>query len=221
MNLKLIGLNKNLIYMVLDNVYYLAPIKSIKNSIFQKIFIEYKYNKKQKMLQSIISKRTFWEIRKLRQDREMLNTKGIDITENEENYRHFKGYIIGPKDTPYEGGKFNFEVYLPEEYPIEPMIIIITTKIFHPNVTINGKVIIDVLNDKWNASMSIKPMIIHLLELLEKPNFNDCWNNIVEGVLKNTKGRENYNTIARDWTLKYAINNNNNNNNSIFKNNER
>ena len=38
---------------------------------------------------------------------------GIFIEVSEENGRHFYGRIDGPEDTPYEGGTFNVEMYLP------------------------------------------------------------------------------------------------------------
>ena len=57
----------------------------------------------------------------------------IHYANDEENI--FKGYalIVGPKDTPYHNGLFEFHAYFPNEYPgIVPQVLI--------NTTDNGKV---------------------------------------------------------------------------------
>ncbi len=47
--------------------------------------------------------------------------------------------IAGPEGTPYEGGMFECELYLPEEYPMVPPKVLFRTKIFHPNIDKLGK----------------------------------------------------------------------------------
>ena len=48
--------------------------------------------------------------------------------------RHFFGTINGPEGTPYEGGLFRLELYLPDSYPMEPPKVLMITKIYHPNI---------------------------------------------------------------------------------------
>jgi ubiquitin-conjugating enzyme E2 N len=64
---------------------------------------------------------------------------GIYAEPNESNYRHFFIKIAGPQDTPYEGGMFSAELYLPEEYPMVPPKVLFRTKIYHPNFDKLGK----------------------------------------------------------------------------------
>lgn len=42
------------------------------------------------------------------------------IEANEDNILHLRGYITGPPDTPYEGGRFHLEMNIPETYPFSP-----------------------------------------------------------------------------------------------------
>ena len=50
--------------------------------------------------------------------------RGISAEAFSDNPRYFNVIISGPKDIPYEGGKFHLQLYLPEEYP---MILKIST----------------------------------------------------------------------------------------------
>ncbi|KAG5546126.1 hypothetical protein RHGRI_018341 [Rhododendron griersonianum] len=43
---------------------------------------------------------------------------GISASPSEENMRYFNVMILGPSQSPYEGGVFKLELFLPEEYPM-------------------------------------------------------------------------------------------------------
>ena len=73
---------------------------------------------------------------------------GITAEPREENVRHFVVTIEGPSDSPYEGGKFNLELFLPEGYPMDPPKVLFKTKIYHPNIDKLGRVCLDVLKEK-------------------------------------------------------------------------
>ena len=59
---------------------------------------------------------------------------GIYAEPSETNCRHFYVKIAGPSDTPFEGGMFDLELFLPEEYPMVPPKVLFRTKIYHPNI---------------------------------------------------------------------------------------
>jgi ubiquitin-conjugating enzyme E2 N len=59
---------------------------------------------------------------------------GIYATPDENNFRHFHVQISGPADTPYDGGMFTAELFLPDEYPMVPPKVLFRTKIYHPNI---------------------------------------------------------------------------------------
>ena len=46
--------------------------------------------------------------------------EGLFINQNPKNFRHFMVKLLGPPDTPYEGGLFDVELFLPNEYPMVP-----------------------------------------------------------------------------------------------------
>lgn len=135
----------------------------------------------------------------------MVNEPIQDITviQNTENFREFFITMIGPKDTPYENGKFKLEMYLNENYPMEAPKIRFLTKIYHPNVDKLGRICLDILKDKWSPAIQIRSLLLSLQSLLSDPNYSDPLdasigqhfiNNHIEAI-----------KVAKETTLKYAI----------------
>jgi ubiquitin-conjugating enzyme (huntingtin interacting protein 2) len=48
---------------------------------------------------------------------------------------NLKGSFKGPSGTPYEGGTYEVDIKIPNEYPFKPPIMRFRTKIWHPNVS--------------------------------------------------------------------------------------
>ncbi|XHF96552.1 hypothetical protein AWENTII_000179 [Aspergillus wentii] len=79
---------------------------------------------------------------------------GINAVPHEENLRYFDVSIHGPAQSPYEGGIFRLELFLPEDYPMTPPKIRFLTKIYHPNIDRLGRICLDVLKSKNNLEKS-------------------------------------------------------------------
>ena len=73
---------------------------------------------------------------------------GISCAPYEDNLRYFRVVLQGPQDTPYQGGLFSLEMFLPSEYPMVPPKVRFLTKIYHPNIDKLGRICLDILKGK-------------------------------------------------------------------------
>lgn len=74
--------------------------------------------------------------------------------------RHVRALIIGPPDTPYEFGFFEFAVKFTRDYPTKaPSVTAITTNggrtRFNPNIYAGGKVCLSILGSAKPRSLPI------------------------------------------------------------------
>eukprot|EP00891_Asterochloris_glomerata_P003276 jgi/Astpho2/3276/Aster-08041 len=129
--------------------------------------------------------------------------------------------ILGPQQSPYEGGAFKLELFLPSDYPMAPPKVRFLTKIYHPNIDKLGRICLDILKDKWSPALQIrtvllrqalgclcccKPVRHHIQALLSAPNPDDP---LAENIAKDWKENETAAVkTAKQWTQLYASQNN-------------
>lgn len=127
---------------------------------------------------------------------------GISAVPHDDNLRYFDVVLEGPQGTPYEGGKFNLELFLPEDYPMAAPKLRFITRLYHPNIDWLGRICLDVLKDHWSPAMQIRTILLSVQALLAAPNPDDPLANDVAQLWKEDlpKAIEN----AREWTAQYA-----------------
>ena len=99
----------------------------------------------------------------------------------------WKGTIIGPDDSPYEGGIFLFSIHFPTDYRFKPPKITFLTKIYHPNINLNGSICLDILMDQWSPALIISKVLLSISSLLSDPNPDDPVNSEAANLYKTNK----------------------------------
>ncbi|GAX81699.1 hypothetical protein CEUSTIGMA_g9127.t1 [Chlamydomonas eustigma] len=127
---------------------------------------------------------------------------GISASPSEDNLRYFNVMILGPQQSPYEGGVFKLELFLPEDYPMAPPKVRFLTKIYHPNIDKLGRICLDILKDKWSPALQIRTVLLSIQALLSAPNPEDP---LAENIAKHWKENEpEAIATARQWTAAHA-----------------
>lgn len=110
--------------------------------------------------------------------------------------------IMGPSDCPYHGGVFRLEIHFPSDYPFKPPKVIFLTKIYHPNVSTNGAICLDILKDNWSPALTVGKVLLSICSLLTDANPKDpLMPEIAEQFIRN---RQEFDDTARAWTQRFA-----------------
>lgn len=142
----------------------------------------------------------------------------VRMSETKSNLISFM--IVGPKDTPYHNGLFEFHAYFPDTYPsVVPKVLIKTTDNdrvrFNPNLYSNGKVCLSLLGtwtgdkgESWIPEISTFFQVlisIQSLILVDEPFYNEPGYEKSFNTVHGKKHSENYNDNIRYETVRVAM----------------
>lgn len=141
----------------------------------------------------------------------------IFIRCDETNMSYLKCLIVGPDDSPYANGMFEFDIFLPADYPnVSPQFLLCTTGRgtvrFNPNLYNCGKVCLSLLGTwsgpGWNPKESTLLQVlvsIQALIFVNEPYFNEPGYESSKNTPYGVQRSEAYNLNIRQHTLKFAI----------------
>jgi ubiquitin-conjugating enzyme E2 D len=114
----------------------------------------------------------------------------------------WRATLLGPKNSPYEGGSFKMKIHFPSNYPFKPPKINFETKIYHPNINSAGSICIDILRDNWSPALTVSKVLLSICSLLDDPNPDDPLEPTIANEYKENK--EKFIETAKSWTYIYA-----------------
>lgn len=92
---------------------------------------------------------------------------------------------ITPIEGYWNGARYQFTFTVPSDYPHKPPKIICHTKIFHPNIDLEGNVCLNILREDWKPVLDINTVIHGLAFLFSDPNTDDPLNKEAANLLRN------------------------------------
>lgn len=127
----------------------------------------------------------------------------VEVLPDEDNKRYFIINIKGPAGSPYDGGIFKLEMFLPAGYPMSPPKVRFLTKIYHPNIDKLGRICLDVLKTKWSPALQMRTILISIQALMSAPNPDDPLANDVADHWKTDE--KDALKKAAEWTKEHAM----------------
>lgn len=110
----------------------------------------------------------------------------------------WKGVILGPRDSVYEGGTFKARINFPKNYPEIPPEIIFEKPIFHPNIGNTGKVCLGSIAFNWEKTHTVVVILRAVVMLLLNPNADNGFPNEATKAYKSSK--QLFEKKATEWT---------------------
>ncbi|PWA57722.1 ubiquitin-conjugating enzyme/RWD-like protein [Artemisia annua] len=126
--------------------------------------------------------------------------EGIKVGVNDDDFSTIYADIDGPAGTPYENGVFRMKLILSRDFPHSPPKGYFLTKIFHPNIALNGEICVNTLKRDWNPSLGLRHVLVVVRCLLIEP--------FPESALNEQAGKmllDNYEEYARHARLYTGI----------------
>eukprot|EP00049_Salpingoeca_infusionum_P018355 m.356888 g.356888 ORF g.356888 m.356888 type:complete len:177 (+) comp17651_c0_seq1:80-610(+) len=118
-------------------------------------------------------------------DLQLPSTVELEI-DDPDNLMEFR-FIIKPDEGMYNGGKFVFSVNVGQEYPDRPPKVLCQTKIYHPNIDLDGNVCLNILRDDWTPVQTFQSIAYGLIFLFLVPNPDDPLNREAAQMLAQNK----------------------------------
>ena len=138
----------------------------------------------------------------------------------DDNLIHWKATVLGPKNSPYEGGTYLLDIFFPGDYPFKAPNIKFLTKIFNPYVNFDGKIYNFLISGEWHPKKTCEQLIESIFHFIAEPDENHInqflsptsfrnrydYDSFIDPeishIYKTNKSK--FNIIARKWAIKYA-----------------
>ncbi|KAF4325475.1 hypothetical protein BBO99_00002038 [Phytophthora kernoviae] len=85
----------------------------------------------------------------------------------------------------WKGATYNFNFKIPPMYPHDPPKVHCLTKIYHPNIDLDGNVCLNILREDWKPVLDINSVIYGLIYLFYEPNPDDPLNKEAAELFRN------------------------------------
>ena len=128
---------------------------------------------------------------------------GLEI---EDDMYIWQASILGPSNSPYEGGTFHLKIEFTNDYPYSPPVVKFMTPIYHCNIDSKGNICLNILKDQWSPALTISKVLLSISSLLDDPNPKDpLVPDIAELLLSGSEGKLKHYNEAKKYTKQHAM----------------
>jgi ubiquitin-conjugating enzyme (huntingtin interacting protein 2) len=133
------------------------------------------------------------------------NTGILLVPDMQPDLKAFKGYILGPPDSPYERAVYEVSMVIPDDYPYKAPRVTFTenSRPWHPNVSSASGYICCTLLSNWKPTTSLKNILMGLQFLLQCPNWDSPQDQQVQ--IQFRQDPKEYDRKARLWAKEKAL----------------
>jgi len=98
--------------------------------------------------------------------------EGISASPQEDDIFRWTAVVFGPEDTPWEGGAYELDLRFKPDYPATPPSVTFTSEMFHPNISQDGQICLDILRNKWSSSFDVSGLLLSIQSILADPGIH-------------------------------------------------
>ena len=132
---------------------------------------------------------------------EPIYTCGVTVGAINNDPFHWNITMLGPKNTPYEGGLFNIIADFPENYPDKGPKMRFVNKMYHCNIDAQGNICISTLS-KWKPKSNMSEVLPIIFALFFMQNPDSAFDSRKANLYKTNRAE--FDKNAREYTQKYA-----------------
>lgn len=119
------------------------------------------------------------------------------------NMFFWNALMRGPKNSPYNGYMFNFEINFPTNYPNSPPKVICKTNIYHMNISEKGDICVSSQKGNWKNAKDISTVLLSIFIIFSKPNPDSPLRGDIAQLYKSNP--EEYEKKVKEYCENYAI----------------
>ncbi|XP_078034641.1 NEDD8-conjugating enzyme UBE2F isoform X1 [Augochlora pura] len=143
------------------------------------------------------------------QEMEQTLPSTCQVTFNDPHCLHEFTLLIVPDEGYWLGGRFYFQIYIPEDYNMAPPKVNCLTKLWHPNISEDGDVCLSILRQSsidgmgWAPTRKLQDVVWGLNSLFtDLLNFDDPLNKDAADLF--IKDKESFRSKVKDYVMQYA-----------------
>jgi ubiquitin-protein ligase len=115
----------------------------------------------------------------------------------------WKALMRAPKNSPYDGYLYQFEIEFPKDYPNSAPIVFCKTNMYHMNISTGGKVCVSSVKDEWGKAKNISTVLLSIFIIFSKPNPGSPYRSDIAELYRDNF--QEYERRVKEHCAKYAI----------------